>query len=171
MNADYRPTLGSFFCVFQPRMVALLSVPATQGPPEEMDFELHKLHIAVFPLRVNLRTTFERSVNFRMNLWSHRFSQNTNEKLSRFLPSLHRAEILTIFCSYFGRNDDFINSFWNWLTFNNTVFYLHCCYQKKITTLKNIHLYFCPYFWKISQIHDKSCLIVIKRNLLKMIKL
>ena len=39
-------------------MVALLSVPATQGPPEEMDFELHKLHIAVFPLRVNLTTTF-----------------------------------------------------------------------------------------------------------------
>ena len=35
----------------------------------------------------------------------------TNEKLSRFLPSLHRAEILTSFCSYFGRNDDFINSF------------------------------------------------------------
>ena len=32
-----------------------------------------------------------------MNLWSHRFSQNTNEKLSRFLPSLHRAEILTFF--------------------------------------------------------------------------
>ena len=24
-----------------------------------------------------------------------------------------RVEILTIFCSYFGRNDDFINSFWN----------------------------------------------------------
>ena len=42
-----------FFCVFQPRMVALLSVPATQGPPEEMDVELHKLHIATFPLRVN----------------------------------------------------------------------------------------------------------------------
>ena len=30
----------------------------------------------------------------------------------------HRAEILTIFGSYFGRNDDFINSFWNLLTFN-----------------------------------------------------
>ena len=28
------------------------------------------------------------------------------------LPTaLHRAEILTISCSYFGRNDDFINSF------------------------------------------------------------
>ena len=52
-----------------------------------------------------------------MNLWSHRFSQNMNKKLSRFLPSLHRAEILTIFCSYFGRNDDSINSFWNCLTF------------------------------------------------------
>ena len=53
MNADYRPTLGSFFCVFQPRMVALLSVPASQGPLEEMDLELHKLNIAVFPFRVN----------------------------------------------------------------------------------------------------------------------
>ena len=51
-----------------------------------------------------------------MNLWSHRFSKNTNKKLSRFLPSLYRAEILTIFCLYFGRNDDFINSFWNCLT-------------------------------------------------------
>ena len=48
-----------------------------------------------------------------MNLWSHRFSQNTN--------SVVRAEILTIFCSYFGRNDDFINLFWNCLTFNGLV--------------------------------------------------
>ena len=39
-------------------------------------------------------------------------------KLIRFLPSLHRTEILTIFCSYFERNDDFINSFWNCLTFS-----------------------------------------------------
>ena len=60
----------------------------------------------------------ERSDIFRMNLWSQRFSQNTNKKLSRFLPSLHRAEILTIFRLYFGRNDDFINSFWNCLTFS-----------------------------------------------------
>jgi hypothetical protein len=29
----------------------------------------------------------------------------------------YRAEILTIFCSYFRRNVDFINSFWNLLTF------------------------------------------------------
>ena len=34
---------GILFCVFQPRMVALLSVPATQGPLEEMDLELHKI--------------------------------------------------------------------------------------------------------------------------------
>ena len=53
---------------------------------------------------------------FRMNLWSHRFFQNTKEN------SLHRAEILTIFRLYFGRNDDFINSFWNCLTFNR----FHC---------------------------------------------
>ena len=53
-----------------------------------------------------------RSDNFRIKSWSHCFSQNTNKKLSWFLPSLHKAEILTIFCSYFGKNDDFINPFW-----------------------------------------------------------
>ena len=31
----------------------------------------------------------------------------------------YRAEILTIFGSYFGRNDDFINFFWNLMTFIN----------------------------------------------------
>ena len=34
---------GILFCAFQPRMVALLSVPAIQGPLEEMDLELHKI--------------------------------------------------------------------------------------------------------------------------------
>ena len=29
----------------------------------------------------------------------------------------YMAEILKFFCSYFGRNDDFVNSFWNLLTF------------------------------------------------------
>ena len=55
-----------------------------------------------------------------MNLWSHRSYQNTDKKLSRFLPSLLRAEILTIFRSYFGRNNDLINSFWNCLTFSKS---------------------------------------------------
>ena len=32
---------------------------------------------------------------------------------------MHRTGILTIFRSYFGRNDDFLNSFWNLLTFSN----------------------------------------------------
>ena len=39
------------------------------------------------------------------------FLPKYEQKMSRFLPSLHKAEILTIFRSYFGRNDDFINSF------------------------------------------------------------
>ena len=52
-----------------------------------------------------------------MNWWRHRFSQNMNKKLSRFLPCAVRAEILTFFCSYCWRNYDFINSFWNLLTF------------------------------------------------------
>ena len=36
-----------------------------------------------------------------------------------------RACILRIFLSYFGRNDDFINSFWNLLTFTQSFLYLH----------------------------------------------
>ena len=50
-----------------------------------------------------------------------KFSKFQNEfMMSSFLPKYepkivtvphYRAEILTIFCSYFGRNDDFINSF------------------------------------------------------------
>ena len=34
-----------------------------------------------------------------------------NPKELEFLSCVVRAEILTIFCSYFGRNDDFKNSF------------------------------------------------------------
>ena len=56
-----------------------------------------------------------------MDLQRHHFSQNTNEKLSGFLPCIVRAEVFTIFCSYFRRNDDFINWFWNWLTFSGLV--------------------------------------------------
>ena len=34
-----------------------------------------------------------------------------------FCSHYTRAEILAIFCLYFGKNDDFINSFWQQLTF------------------------------------------------------
>ena len=60
----------------------------------------------------------KRSDNFRMNLWSYCFSQNTNKKLPGFQPCVVRAKILKILCSYFGRNDNFMNSFWNQLTFS-----------------------------------------------------
>ena len=56
-----------------------------------------------------------------MNLWSHGFSQRMNQKLLRFLPcsvAQYKAKILTIFGSYFGRNDDLFHSFWNSLTFS-----------------------------------------------------
>ena len=40
-------------------------------------------------------------------------------ELILYCATLHyMAEILTIFGSFFGRNDDFINSFWNLLTFS-----------------------------------------------------
>ena len=41
----------------------------------------------------------------------------SSKKSSKFLPSVHRVEILAIFCLYLGRKDDFINLFWNILTF------------------------------------------------------
>ena len=48
-------------------------------------------------------------------------SQFQNEFMkSSFLPKYEQkrqAEVPTIFSSYLGRNDDFINSFWNCLTF------------------------------------------------------
>ena len=53
------------------------------------------------------------SVILRKNLWSHRFSQNTNKKFALYSASKNPDN----FCSYFGRNDDFISSFWNQLTF------------------------------------------------------
>ena len=51
-----------------------------------------------------------------MNLWSHRFSKKMISAVCT-VPQ-YRAEILTMFGSYFGWNDDFINSFWNLLTFS-----------------------------------------------------
>ena len=57
-----------------------------------------------------------------MNLWSHRFSKNMNQNCKGFCPvvwhSTGHKYLLTIYCSYFGRIDGFINSRWNLLTFN-----------------------------------------------------
>ena len=52
----------------------------------------------------------------------HNKGQTISERIYEVIVSpknsdLVRAEILTIFCSYFGRNDDFIDSFWNQLSF------------------------------------------------------
>ena len=60
-----------------------------------------------------------------MNLWSHRFSQNMDKKFVR-ISSLRTTEQKSWqFFVCFGRNDDFIYSFWNWLTFTtNTLKYL-----------------------------------------------
>ena len=55
------------------------------------------------------------SVNFRINLWSHHYSKIWTKYCMDFWPVVW--QILTIFDSSFGRNDDFINSFWNLLTF------------------------------------------------------
>ena len=95
-----------------------------------------------------------------MNLWSHRFSQNTNKKLSGFLPSLHRAEILTIFRSYFGRNDDFINSFWSLLTFTH-IFERLCIFLDLLE--KNLEIFFLK-FSNNSDLFLHSIFVPFKEN-------
>ena len=54
-----------------------------------------------------------------MNLWSHGFPKIWTKNCKDFCPVVwqYRAKILAIFGSYFGKNDDFINSFWNLLTY------------------------------------------------------
>ena len=53
-----------------------------------------------------------------MNFWrSHRFSQNITKNPDNF-------------CSYFGRNDDFINLFWNLLTFKQLR--INACFRGRI---------------------------------------
>ena len=46
-----------------------------------------------------------------------------------------RAEVLTILCSYFGRNDDFMNSFCNQLTFKVHTKLLNFCGLLRISKL------------------------------------
>ena len=106
-----------------------------------------------------------------MNLWSHRFSQNTNKVLSRFLPSLHRTEILTIFRSYFGRNNDFINSFWNCMTVNSVSKVLRptgCRFRSKISST---HFFFLfdfhwPSYWPSIFLRTKCLSMSIIKNVL-----
>ena len=97
-----------------------------------------------------------------MNVWSHCFSHNINQKLQGFLPcsaAQHRAEIFTIFGSYFGRNDDFIHSFWNLLIFgmskNNDFANLENC---QTTTGKASY----PVFWARNMFFSKHFSVSIK---------
>ena len=98
-----------------------------------------------------------------MNLWRHHFSQNTNKKLSRFQPSLHRAEIMTFFLFAFGRNGDFINSIWNCLTFRRTTNqYLRKLVSQLDFNSKNLDLL--PWEWKQGACHE-CAKILEKKNL------
>jgi hypothetical protein len=42
-----------------------------------------------------------------------------NEKIRKILPWILKAEVFKKICSYSGQCDDFIFSFWNFLTFSN----------------------------------------------------
>ena len=83
------------------------------------------------------------------------------EQNIEFLPCTlphYRAEIFTIFGSYFGRNDDFIKSFWNLLTFSFQTkkknFHVSCTWYKssilmlvlitKDRLVIGLHSLFCP---------------------------
>ena len=66
-----------------------------------------------------------------MNWWGHRFFQNTNLKLQRFLPYPlinFQGRHFCYFWLRFGRNDDLIHSFWIQLTFSAFVKLLNTRY-------------------------------------------
>ena len=63
----------------------------------------------------------------------------------------YRAVILTVFSWYFGRNDDFINSFWNLLTFSevrSAFCRFLCSSASQMTKVK--YRYLCVYFFFIA---------------------
>ena len=65
-----------------------------------------------------------------MNLWSHRFSKNTNKKLSGSLPCVVRAKILTIFIGILGETmTSWIHSEIYWPL---DIFFLHDRNEKEI---------------------------------------
>ena len=60
---------------------------------------------------------------FQKLLFLHQLTQNvTAVTKGQIISEWLYDVILTIFCSYFGGNDDFITSFWNYLTFS------YCCH-------------------------------------------
>ena len=59
----------------------------------------------------------------------------------------------SIFCSYFGRNDDFINSFWNCRTFSWKSLTFHAVYR--LTSITTWPL--CG--WKVAVLHFSSTII------------
>ena len=54
-----------------------------------------------------------------MKIWSRRIAQNMNKKNWKILPWILGAEFFKSFHSYFGQCDNFIFSFWNFLTFRS----------------------------------------------------
>ena len=85
-----------------------------------------------------------------MNLSGHRFSQNTNKKISKFLSYPLRTKIWKIFGWDFGTNDDLINSFWIQLTFN--ICHTKTIHQKTsfyISLQKNLWYHIFVIIWEL----------------------
>ena len=82
---------------------------------------------------------------FRWIYYCHSSSKSTGKETGKTQNSavVYRADILTIFRSYFGRNDDFINSFWSLLTFTH-IFERLCIFLDLLE--KNLEIFFSEVF-------------------------
>ena len=56
-----------------------------------------------------------------------KYEQNIVSISALYYATLQGRNPYTVFGSYFGRNDDFINSFWNLLTFNTGTAIVQSC--------------------------------------------
>ena len=85
-------------------------------------FETAILHIVMMS-KIGKKMSRLKVSQFQNEFMKSSFLPKYERKITRISAlcseAHYRAEILTIFCSYFGRNNDFINSFCNLLTFKH----------------------------------------------------
>ena len=86
---------------------------------------------------LHFSSTFKLQTSFQFTAKGHLNSEWIYESsfLPKYEPIMIRISALSVLCyttifgSYFGRNDEFINSFWNLLTF------IFPCFPKKLTNM------------------------------------
>ena len=83
--------------------------------PDLIDIDFQSILCTVTFLYNGWALSFLKVTKFQNEFMKSSFlpkcEQNNVRIYALYCATLYRVEVLTIFCSYFGKNDDFINSF------------------------------------------------------------